>query len=304
MVIRTVFLLLLCTIVRADRPRLLLDADTANEIDDLYAITRMLRQDRFDVVALNSTQWVHYLAEEHLEAQGFAAGETTVGASQRMNEELVELLERRDLPLNLGSVEPMGRPWGGREPKDSPAARSILRHARAASADDKLRVVCLGAATNLASAIALDPSIAAKIEAYLLGFRIDADRGVWNKATFNVRRDLNGADLLLDSEDLALHVMPGNVAERLVFRQDDTFARHERLGPLGAYLTRRWNARFATFDTWIMWDLALVQAILHPEMATEVQLTTPPENTQRQVEVFSAIDAAAMQADFWRAVMP
>jgi len=42
------------------KPMLILDADTANEIDDLYAIVRTLRQDRFEVLGLNSAQWFHY----------------------------------------------------------------------------------------------------------------------------------------------------------------------------------------------------------------------------------------------------
>ena len=300
----TLLLLIFVASARAERPRLVLDADTANEIDDLFAITRMLRQDKFEVVAINSAQWLHYLSEEHMRAQGCEPGQTTVGASQQFNEELVALLGENELPLHLGAAEPVGRPWGGRQPKDSPAAQAILRHARETPSGEKLHVMCLGAVTNLASAIAIDPSIASKIEAYALGFRIDAGRGVWNKGTFNVRRDLNGADLLLDTQDLALHVMPGNVAQNLVFQQDETFRRHERLGPLGAYLTRRWNARFETYDTWVMWDLALVEALLRPEFTTEVQVTTPPENTQRQVGVYSDIDAAAMQADYWQAVMP
>ena len=63
-----------------EKPKLILDADTANEIDDMYAIVRMLRQDKFDVLALTSTQWIHYLAEED-----------SVGASQRENLSLIHI---------------------------------------------------------------------------------------------------------------------------------------------------------------------------------------------------------------------
>ena len=102
--------LMLCSftglVTGQEKQRLTLDADTANEIDDLFAITRMLKQDQFDVLALTSTQWIHYLAEED-----------SVGASQRENEALVALLGRPDLPVPMGSKEPMGKPWGGDEPK-------------------------------------------------------------------------------------------------------------------------------------------------------------------------------------------
>ncbi|MEL6896223.1 MAG: hypothetical protein AAFP90_08990 [Planctomycetota bacterium] len=71
------------------RLELILDADTANKIDDMYAITRMSNQDQFNVLALSSAQWVHYLAEED-----------SVNASQRENEQLVRLLGRTDLPIS------------------------------------------------------------------------------------------------------------------------------------------------------------------------------------------------------------
>ena len=76
------------------------------------------------------------------------------------------------------------------------------------------------------------------------------------------------------------------------------------MGELGEYLTRKWNARFADSKTWVMWDLALVQAVLHPDMATTKQVLTPPENTQRTVTVYDSIDAEAMRRDYWSVVLP
>ena len=276
-----------------DRPKLILDADTANEIDDMYAITRMVKQDKFEILALTSTQWIHYLAEED-----------SVGGSQRENEALVTLLGATELPTPIGSKEPMGKPWGGDEPKDSPAAQFIIKAAKAASPESKLTVVCLGASTNLASAIKLEPSIAPNIDAYLLGFRYDHEKQVWNKSSFNVRRDLNAADYVLNCEALNLHVMPANVARPLTFVRDETFKRHQEMGELGAHLTAKWKARFADSESWVMWDLALVEAILHPEMATMKQLPTPPENTARTVWVYDSIQVEPMRDDYWKTVLP
>ena len=81
------------------KPKLILDADTANEIDDLYAIVRTLRQDKFEVLGLNSAQWFHYLGDPD-----------SVQASQKLNEDLVRLLGREDLPTPRGSEQPMA--WG------------------------------------------------------------------------------------------------------------------------------------------------------------------------------------------------
>ena len=88
------------------KPKLILDADTANEIDDMYAIARMLKQEKFEVLALTSSQWMHYLAEED-----------SVGGSQRENEAMVKLLGATTLPTPIGSKEPMGKPWVAINPK-------------------------------------------------------------------------------------------------------------------------------------------------------------------------------------------
>jgi hypothetical protein len=46
----------------------------------------------------------------------------------------------------------------------------------------------------------------------------------------------------------------------------------------------------------------LVEALARPELAKEALFRTPPENVQRDVHVYTDIDAAAMQSDWWRVV--
>lgn len=278
---------------QSDRPKLILDADTANEIDDLYAIARMLRQDKFDVIGLNSAQWFHYLGDPK-----------SVQASQKMNEDLIKLLDRGDLPTFLGAEQPFGKPWGEETPKDSAAAQFIIRSVNDLPEGEQMIVVCTGATTNLATAIKLDPKIAPRIKAYLMGFQYSFDGGVWNKSEFNVRRDLNAADFLLNQTDLELHIMSATTSKIFTFNQEESFKRQEKLGPLGEYLTEKWNARFANFQTWVMWDLALVEAMIHPDLAVEVEVMTPPENTQRKVWMYKSIKIEEMQNDFWKSVTP
>jgi len=128
---------------------MILDADTANEIDDLYAIARMLHQDQIELLGINSAQWFHYMS-----------GMDSVHQSQRINEELLRITRREEIPALLGAEEALGMPWGGTTAKDSPAAQFIIEQARATPAGEKLIVACIGAATNLASAIKMAPDIA------------------------------------------------------------------------------------------------------------------------------------------------
>jgi hypothetical protein len=51
-----------------------------------------------------------------------------------------------------------------------------------------------------------------------------------------------------------------------------------------------------------IWDLSVIEAILHPEMAPEEEVPTPPECTPRKVWMHTSIDVAAMKADFFTAV--
>ena len=46
----------------------------------------------------------------------------------------------------------------------------------------------------------------------------------------------------------------------------------------------------------------LIEAILHPEMAPQEEVATPPESTPRKVWMYTSIDVSAMKADFFAAV--
>ncbi len=274
---------------QAARRRMILDSDTANEIDDLYAIVRALLEPGFLVLGLSSAQWHTNISPQD-----------TVAQSQRLNTDILRLMNREDIPAPMGSELAMGQPWGGTEPRDSPAARLMIREARATRAGEKLTIVSTGAVTNVASAIKLAPDIVPKIACYLMGAHFDPDRQVWNKDEFNVRNDLNGFNFLLDAADLELHVMPADVCGKLKFDQTDTLERLQGKGGIWDYLAARWLAFAPDSRQWTMWDLALVEALARPELAHESSFKTPPENLQRNVFAYKDIDAAAMKADFWR----
>ena len=269
--------------------RVILDSDTANETDDLFAIAYAVPDETIDLLGLSSAQWFHH-----------RSGDSTVYQSQRLNEDLLGIMGRMDLPHPLGSDMIMGKPWGGYDARDSPAARFIIEQAKATPAGEKLAVLSIGAVTNLASAIALDPSVKEKIVSYSLGFRYDFAGGFWNKDEFNIRRDLNAANYILNAEGLETHVMPISVAIKYTWTREKTFEHLARAGELGAYLRKRWEDHGGPgAERWTMWDVALLQAFLKPDQASEVAVLTPPENTRRGVWVYDDIDPVAMERDFW-----
>ena len=272
---------------------LLLDADSANEIDDLYAIAYLLKKQDVKLVGITSAQWFHLYS-----------GDSTMWKSHKLNQELVALAGKTNaLPVVLGADRIMGDPWGGFAPRKSPATDFIIAESHKLIAGQKLDVMCIGASTNLASALALDSTLHQRIRVWVLGFKYDVDQGVWDKDEFNIRRDLNAANYLLNHEGLELHVMPISVARQYTWPKAETYARLDQSGEVGVYLKRKWEERFGDAKEWVMWDVALLQAYLEPRQGTERMVITPPENVQRKVYMYTDIEEGVMLEDYWRALM-
>lgn len=129
--------------------RIVIDSDAANEIDDLYAIALALRApERFRIegfVATHFAQW---------------AGRESIQESYDLLNQLLDVAGLAGAYTVAKGGDPM-RYLG--EPSDSDGARLIIERAHAGHADDPLWVLGLGAATNLASALLIDPSIVPKV---------------------------------------------------------------------------------------------------------------------------------------------
>jgi purine nucleosidase len=110
----------------ADDPvRVIVDADTANEIDDLYAIVRVLVAPEFRVEGVTSAHYTRSTKPNE-----------TVHRSQAINEQILDAMGLRDsIPHPVGADRSMAEPT---IPVDSPAARLIIKQAHAGSPDDKL----------------------------------------------------------------------------------------------------------------------------------------------------------------------
>ena len=290
--------------------KIILDADTGNEMDDLYAIVKAIRDPALEVTALISGHFNNaQLLTDSMWHIYPTRGINTVQISQRENERLLAGMGRTDIPHPMGADRMIGYAWGqyeGVAPPAAPGVDYIVEQARRTSPEDKLVVVGLGAATNVAAAILTDSTIAPNIRLYTLNMKMDMDQRVWNKNSFNARNDTNGLDVLLNCRELEMYIMPGNVARPLVF---DRKTSEQKLIPSGGadstsavnnILAQRWEETGrGAHSEHIMWDVALIEAIIHPELATLEELPTPPENVDRTLKVYTDIEAERMRADFW-----
>ena len=175
-------------------PKIIIDADTANEVDDLYALVRAILEPSIELLGITSAQF-------HTSP---LASDSTVLESQEINEQIAALLGATDLPLRMGSNEALNRPDEGR---DRPAARFIVDQARSLSAGDFIHVIILGSCTNVASAILLAPDIVPKLKVHYLGFWHDPSTNTYDKKEFNSGNDTLAVDVLLNTPGLSFDVM-------------------------------------------------------------------------------------------------
>jgi inosine-uridine nucleoside N-ribohydrolase len=277
-----------------------LDADTGNEMDDLYAIARLVKEPGLKIAGLSSA---HFNNPDLLVFEKWNAydskGLNTVDESQKLNEQILKSLGRSEIPHPKGADRQIGRAWGGRDPRDSPAARSIIEAVSSLPEGQKLDIITIGAVTNVVSAIIIAPEIISKIRCFTLGASYKPETGVWNKNEFNVRNDLNAFDYLLDCVGLDLTIMPLEAALPMQFDRDETYKKLNDKTGIQLILKERWIEHYPQDKTRIMWDLALVEAYLNPSLAKTATVNNPPENRQRAIKVYTGIDEKNLADDFW-----
>ena len=76
-------------------------------------------------------------------------------------------------------------------------------------------------------------------------------------------------------------------------------------GGIGDYLIDRWESydRFwqetdKEKTKWIMWDVAILEALAYPELATQKEVVTPHDNLNRTIKVYTKIEVPEMKANF------
>lgn len=292
--------LLLISSAFAQKQKVWLDADTGNEMDDLYAIVRLVKDPSVEIVGLSSA---HFNNPDLLVFEKWNAYDTkglnTVAESQRLNEQILKALGRQDILHPIGADRQIGRAWGQEDTRDSKAAQAIIQAVKSLPESEKLDILTIGAMSNLASALILAPEIKSRIRCFALGAQYDPKNKVWNKNEFNIRNDLNAFDYLLNLEGLDLTMMCLQAALPLQFKREDTYTKLDETNEAEKILEYRWREQNPQDETRVMWDLALVEAYLNPAKAQIKSVKTPPENKKRKIKAYIKIDEKALADDFW-----
>lgn len=282
----SIFLMLVVVSIHAqEKPKIIIDADTGNEVDDPFAIALILMDTSIEVLSLNATHWqTSHWAEDN-----------TMENSHRVNQQLLGEMGLNVKTRRGGHARMYD--WGDRA-QHSAAAYEIIDQVRQLGAGEKLNIIALGALTNVASAVLIDPSIASRIELFWLGTTYDFERNILGRDDFNCMMDQYALTYLLRSE-VAMNVIPINVASDMIFSFEE-IKEHISGGSLGNFLINRWYDHLdGSRKERTIWDLSIVSLFLHPEWGESIEITTTRDNGSKNVNYFKSIDADAIRTDFY-----
>ena len=241
--------------VPTGRVDVVLDTDAFNEIDDQFAIAYLLR-------------WQEKLNTKAIYAAPFYNDNAT-GPKDGMEKSYLEI---RKLLEMMGTDVPTFRGSERFLPSEedavlSPAAADLAERANSYSPERPLYVVAIGAITNVASAILLNPKVTENTVVVWLGGH---GYHYSDTAEFNMRGDIAAARVVMGS-GVPFVQLPcmGVVSE---FRISEPELRTWLLGknPLADYLARNTIAaaeRYAKGKPWtrVIWDVTAVAWLLNEE---------------------------------------
>ena len=259
-----------------DSVKMFLDTDTANEIDDQFAIAYAMLADGIDLLGIG--------------AAPFAKEGIPLPESMKLSYE--EILRVKSLTKKDSTV-PV---YPGAEsylkdvdtPVESEAAMAIAAECR--KTGDMVFVPCIGCFTNAASALLMAPDIKRNMVVLLIG-GLDIDR-YDNGNDYNLSQDINAARVIFES-GVPIILLPaaGGTEVLKLTVMECAYALEGRGCPAGDYLTGLMRKTHGVMEgvvksaTHIIWDISSVavlrnrQGLWNPEVRDA--LTVDSEGTYR-----------------------
>jgi len=244
------------------RVRMVLDTDTANEIDDQFALVyAMLSPARLAVEAIYAAPF--YNGRSNSPADGM----------EQSYEEIVRLLAQLE-------VAPEGFVYRGATryltdldaPVESEAVEDLIACAKAGPAP--LHVVAIGAITNIASALLLAPEIAERIVVVWLG----GHASHWpHNQEFNLQQDPLAARVVLDAGVPLVRVPCYPVASHMLTTAPELERYVQGKSAIGDDLVVLFKAYRDDHYAWAkeIWDLAAVAYLVEPEWVKSALVPSP-----------------------------
>ena len=233
--------------------RVVLDTDTYNEIDDQFALVYSLLSPELKVEAV-------YAAPFH--------NRRSSGPEEGMEKSYEEILRI------LGKMKIQSRDFAFRGSKDflkdpgqplrSQAALDLIEKAKRSSQQDPLYVMAVGAITNVASAILIDPEIIDKIVVVWLG----GNGHNWShQREFNFRQDIVASRVVFDSGVSLVQVPCTPVVTHFTTTVPEMEHYLKGQGEVAEYLLEIFKDYRQDHFGWskVLWDMTAVAWVINPE---------------------------------------
>ena len=254
--------------------RIVLDTDAYNEVDDQFALAyALLSPEKVTVEAVYAAPFLNHLS---------------IGPEDGMEKsytEILKILEKMGMKRSVFKGSKMYL-TGPETPVESEAARDLVERAMASPDDDPLYVVAIGAPTNVASALLMEPKIIEKIVMVWLGGHAFC---MPNTDEFNLSQDIYASQIIFDC-GAPLVLMPcRGVASHLITTAYEL--EHYLLGKneLGTYLTeivQEVTANNVGFSR-VIWDIATIAWLVDPD-SVSTNLVHSPVLTEKITYSFDA----------------
>ncbi len=254
--------------LRKGRASIVLDTDAANYFDDQFALAyAALSRDEIEIKALYAAPFSNQRIR------------TPEDGMERSHEEIGRVLEALrisgEIPVLKGARTIL---HSQDEPVDSPAARDIVDRVMSPAAPVD-HIVSIGAATNVASALLMEPAIVHRVTVIWLG---GTPHDSPSASEFNLRQDVEAARVLFNSGVRLVHVPGSEVAENLRTTRREIEERLRGTSAIGTYLTDLVAAFSAgghvpadSPQTLTIWDVAAIAWLVNPDWVASVPVESP-----------------------------
>lgn len=243
--------------------KVILDTDTYNEVDDQFALAYAILSDKIDLLSVNAAPFHN---------------SRSTGPADGMEKSYNEILNIFSLMGKSGSV-PIYRgstSWMSDKntPVESEAARNIVDTVMAA--DERIYIVAIGAITNVASALIMQPAIAEKAVLVWLGGNAHS----WsNTREFNMVQDVMASQIVFDSKIPVYQIPCAGVCDHLVTSIPELDHYLKGKSALADYLceiVRSYPPKGGEY-CWskVLWDISAVAALANPAALDAVVVNTP-----------------------------
>lgn len=287
--------------IKSDKiKKVIIYTDAANELDDQFAIAYAVGAKKIDVLSINATHFSHN-------------GSDLKEGMEKSYEEIKRVLKscgkERTVPVFKGSYTSMDVTGG--VPIESPAVENIIN--TALFSDDIVYILGIGAATNIASAIALCPEIKDKIVVIWLGCNDINQRDI---EEYNLVQDFMAGKFLLDSK-VPLILCPALFVTS-VLKADISEFKMRLFGKNGVkkllweLINLHWNlaGKPKKYERTI-WDIAAVSLLSVPSCATFKVISSPLilrnrtfsfDESRHLIIYLEKLDRDSIYSDMWAAL--